>query len=435
MSSWLVGTLLLLLLTLALQLGMVAYAIYAFLATVLLSRFLSARWGASLEATRECSRLETKVGDTVAVRVHVINRGRLPVAWALLEDLLPRQALIHRPPALKIEGRRVLLTVLRGNQSRQVLYQIQCNRRGYYQLGPLVMETGDLFGLHRRYQVATDPQFLQVLPTIVPLEGYDVASRRPIGEVKMTYRLYEDPTRIAGVRAYQPGDPLSRVNWAATARTGELHSKVYEPSTIAGATLVLDFHRDSYSAQHEPFRSELAVTAAASIANALFEMRQQVGLITNARDAADRIRVEGWETDLRTRKAAREAASMLTESDRLRPIVVDTRRGPEQLMQIVETLARAELTDGLRLMELISETASRMPRDATVLALLASVTPEMAIALGSLKRRGFAVAAVVNVFDRNDYADASGPLVAQQIPTYHLPDETGISRVTSQFRF
>ena len=32
-------------------------------------------------------------------------------------------------------------------------YQLECNRRGFYQVGPLVMETGDLFGLHRRLRV------------------------------------------------------------------------------------------------------------------------------------------------------------------------------------------------------------------------------------------------------------------------------------------
>ena len=39
-----------------------------------------------------------------------------------------------------------------------------------------------------------------VYPKVVPLSGYDIASRRPIGEIRMTHRLFEDPTRIAGVR-------------------------------------------------------------------------------------------------------------------------------------------------------------------------------------------------------------------------------------------
>ena len=112
-----------------------------------------------------------------------------------------------------------------------------------------MLETGDLFGLHRRFRIVTEPVYIMVYPKVVPLPGYDLASRRPIGEIRLTHRLFEDPTRIAGVRYYQPGDPLNRVNWAATARTGVLHCKVYDASTIAGATIVLDFHQASYPAR------------------------------------------------------------------------------------------------------------------------------------------------------------------------------------------
>ena len=85
--------------------------------------------------------------------------------------------------------------------------------------------------------MGSEPHFVLVYPKVVPLEGYDLASRRPIGEVLLTHRLFEDPTRIAGVRGYEPGDPLNRIHWKATARTGSLHSKIHEPSTLSGATV------------------------------------------------------------------------------------------------------------------------------------------------------------------------------------------------------
>jgi len=141
-----------------------------------------------------------------------------------------------------VQGRRIHLSHLGSRERKRILYQLRCQRRGYYQLGPLVLETGDLFGLHRRYRVVTKPHFLIVYPRALPLRRYSIASRRPIGDIVLTHRLYEDPTRHAGIRAYQPGDPLNRVHWPATARTGTLHSHIYEPSVVAGATLVMDFH-------------------------------------------------------------------------------------------------------------------------------------------------------------------------------------------------
>jgi uncharacterized protein (DUF58 family) len=294
-------------------------------------------------------------------------------------------------------------------------YKLHLKLRGYYQIGPLVLETGDLFGLHRRYRVATEPHYLLVYPRVVPLEGYDITSRRPIGEVKLTHRLFEDPTRIAGVREYQAGDPLNRIHWRASARTGQLHCKIYEPTTVAGSTILLDFHKAGYHQQGEPFRSELAVTTAVSLAHALYLMGQQVGLVTNSRDAADRIRLEGWQGDHRTRTAARTSAAMKEDNTRLQPLIVETRRGIEQFQHIRETLARVELTDGLTFAQLVEETEGRLPRDATVLAVLADVPPETAMTLGSLRRQGYAVTAVLIAIEEGRLEQAHGRLLAEGI--------------------
>jgi uncharacterized protein (DUF58 family) len=332
-----------------------------------------------------------------------------------------------------VTGRRVNLSMLGSRGRRSILYQLTPTRRGYSQIGPLVLETGDLFGLHRRYRVASDPQFLLVMPKVIPLAGYEVSSKRPIGEVKMSYRLYEDPTRISGVRRYELVDPLNRVHGRATARTGVLHSKVYEPSTVVGATILLDFHTAAHERKHEPHRSELAVTAAASIANAVYLLGQQVGLVTNGGDAADRIRQEGWAHDHRSRAAALAAASVRDKSERLQPLVVPTRRGAEQLVRILETLARVELTDGLTLTQLIEETASRMPRDATVIAIVPGSSQESALALGMLRRRGFAVTVILNLFESYDFADAAGPYLAEGIQTRHLRDEQSIMEICRSY--
>jgi uncharacterized protein (DUF58 family) len=331
-----------------------------------------------------------------------------------------------------VKGHRLAVVMLRPYGRKTLNYQLHFAMRGYYQVGPMVLETGDLFGLHRRFRIVTDPVYIMVYPKVVPMPGYDIASRRPIGEIKLTHRLFEDPTRIAGVRAYQPGDPLNRVHWRATARTGVLHSKVYDASTIAGASIVLDFHRDSYPARHEPGRSELAVTAAVALANAVALMGQPIGLITNGRDAADRIRRRdelarraGPRAD---RAAVRRVAAMREDDDRLRPLIVPPGRGPEVFARIRETMARVELSDGLTFDRLLIEAEHRLPRDATVIAVLADVRHETAVSLGRLKRQGFAVSAVLLAFDEVERIDSAGPLIAEGIPVRALSDEEELYR-------
>src|SRR5262245_55458270 len=362
---WFLACLGILAAALILESGLLAYAMYVLLALLLLTRWLARSWIGGLAAERAVVHLgegegeerayglALEIGERVAVHVTLRNTGALPVPCVLLEDGLPKDALHPISPRLKVRGKRAQIAMLQTAGELEMKYQIEPLKRGYYQVGPLVLESGDLFGLHRRFRVLAEPKFVLVYPRIVPLTGYDIASRRPIGEGRIANRLYEDPTRIAGVRPYEMGDPLNRVHWRATARTGALHSKVHEPSTLTGATVLLDFHAAGYHRQGEPARSELAVTTALALANAVYTMGQQVGLAPNARDAADRLRTEARQREAGTRWAARAAGAMAEESDRLRPQLVETRRGVEQLQRIRELLARAELTDGLTFAQLV----------------------------------------------------------------------------------
>ena len=427
--KWVIGALLILGLSFAIGSDLLAYAMYSLLTLIVVSRWLSKNWASQLSATRESSQLTAEINDHIGVELELTNRGNLPVPWILLEDVLSKKSFQHTPPSLELQSSRIKLTMLRGGQKKKLQYHFKCNRRGFYQLGPTVLETGDLFGLHRRFQVQTEPQYLTVYPKVVPVDGYDLSSRRPIGEIKMAHRLFEDPTRIAGVRAYQEGDPLNRIHWRATARTAKLHSKIYESSTVAGLTIVLDFHANGFYTQHEPVRSELAVTAAISVANTIQLLGQQVGLLTNGRDAAERMRQQGWEVELDDREQARQAGAMMDENDRLHPLQVPTQRSSEQFYRIQELLARVEISDGLEFAPLLLEAQSRVPRDATVLAIVSKQNPQTTIALENMSRQGFAVSAMINVYDHTEYAQISGPMIAAGIDTYHLRDEDSIVHV------
>ena len=431
--KWILGAIVLLMIGTALQLGLLVYAMYALLSVLVLSQYLASQWIENVDAARECNRASAQIDEKVAVLLKLRNTGWLTISWLIWEDSLPKEALRQRPPRIKVEKRRYGITRLRPGDEVVLPYQVTFLMRGYYQIGPVMLETGDLFGLHRKYRVLTEPSYILIYPKVLPITGYDVASRRPIGEVRMTHRLFEDPTRISGVRPYERGDPMGRIHWKATARTGQLHSKTYESSSIAGATILLDFHKDRYSSLGEPYRSELAITSAASIANVVYQMGQQIGFVTNGRDAADRIREEGFRHEFATRKTAQKSASMSEDSDRLQPVTVQTRRGADQLMRILETLARVELTDGLTFAQLVSEADSRLPRDATIVALLPDVPPETAIALGNLRRRGFAVTAVVVMYDdERHYPDCLSRLAAERIDVRPVSDEAMLSNLCAE---
>jgi uncharacterized protein (DUF58 family) len=436
--KWLAGTIALLVLGLVFQLSLLIYAMYVLLGVLLLSRVFTRVWTSAIEAQRFSADEALEIGESLEVKVAARNTGRLAIPWLLLEDSLSREALTESPHHIKAEGARLAVARLEPGESKVFTYRVQFLMRGYYQLGPLLVETGDVFGLHRRFRVMTEPSFAQVPPKIVALEGYNLSSRRPIGEIRLAHRLFEDPTRVAGVRPYQKGDPLNRIHWRATARTGELQSRAYESSCVAGATFVLDFHTRSFVGSTGAGSAELAAVTVASLANAVCLMGQQMGFVSNGRDAADRIREEGWRADFLTRNDARNRAAEPQKNTRLRPVLLEAAKGEEQLAEILASLARLEHTDGLDFADMIREAASGISRDTTVVAVLGTVTPEIAVALGDVARRGLLVTAIVAAIDMDAVPDWARPpewaqmLLAQGIDFRIVNSEEAVSNLCAE---
>ena len=77
----------------------------------------------------------------------------------------------------------------------------------------------------------------RVVPRIVPVRS---ALNSPLGTAKATKGLYEEPSLFAGVRPYQPGDPMRRIHWKATARLGVPVSRRDDPAHEREVLIAVD---------------------------------------------------------------------------------------------------------------------------------------------------------------------------------------------------
>ena len=256
-----------------------AYSVYAFLLLVAIANVSSIAWLAGLDCTRSLGRTTLQMGDATDVEVTVHNRRGWPIPWIFMEDVFPEHC-------FKV-GAHSRLAVLMPGRSVTMHYRLTFSKRGYHRVGPMMMESGDLFGLQKRFRTGTEQDYVSVLPSIAYIDTFGIGSKRPQGPVKRSNRAYEDPSRLSGVREYVAGDPLNRIHWKASARTGELFTKQYAPSVVQGGTLVLDMHQDSFMPERAHERRELAITITASIGYLLHASGEQVGLLTNAFDAAE----------------------------------------------------------------------------------------------------------------------------------------------------
>jgi len=402
-----------------------AYSVYALLLVLLVSRIMAQGATESVTVTHTVDREDARIGEHVHVTVAVKNRRPWPIPWVFIDD--------NVPDLMPIEGRKSKVAFLLPGQTVTFDYQAVLNRRGYHRFGPTMVESGDLFGLHRRFKTSSSAAYVTVYPDILPIGHYEVGSKRPIGPVRFAHRIFEDPTRIAGVRKYAPGDALNRIHWKATARTGSLHSKIYEPSTVIGATLVLDFHQDKYRKEDGSLdidRGDTAVAVAASLAAFIARSGEQIGLFTNGRDAAEAAR---WERRVKQSAVRSVAAGEIGQKDvswRLRPFSIRARRGIDQANRLIDAFARVDFTDGLSLDESLTKYHGSIVRNSAMLVVTTRVTAGLALVLAEMKRVGFAVTVFI-VMDRSAYAEAQKYLLADNIDVIHIQNEDSLREVAT----
>lgn len=235
-----------------------------------------------------CQRLpsERRVfpGEYIELKLRVINRKLLPLPWIQVDDEIPiglasDTALTEGArPGYSFLSKAAALLWYTGVSWRHRLY---CKKRGYYQLGPITISSGDIFGFYPRAITEHLIDYIIVYPKIFPIAQLGIPSLHPLGETTAERRIFEDPTRVIGVRDYSPHDSLRRIHWKATARHQNLKVKVFEPTTTLKVALFLavdSFPHDRASTKDD---FELGISTAASVANHITDQGSPVGLFVN----------------------------------------------------------------------------------------------------------------------------------------------------------
>lgn len=419
--TWFIAGAMVLALAFLMQSPYVAFALYTFLLLLGVAHFSSLAWLSGLDCERTISHTMVQQGEDIEVEVKVTNARGWPIPWIFFED--------YYPLGFARRGDNKCLAILMPGRSITLKYVLTCPRRGYHRVGPILMESGDLFGLQKRFRTGERQDYVSVLPTVAYIETFNIASKRPQGPVRISNRIYADPTRISNIRQYIPGDPLNTIHWKATARTGVLHVKTHEPSSVQGGTLILDLHEESYVPEHKDERMELAITTVASIAYLLQMSGEQVGMITNARDAAEVARYEVEQRNTLMRRDMDTSVAGEEESTRINPLSVATMRSPIQSMKIVENLARVIPGRGLDAERLILSEFRRLPRDAALLPVVPIVTDSLALTLASMKENGFNVT-VFLIKHQKAYEDAAALLAPYAIHVFHIEHERNLHEIS-----
>jgi len=269
-------------------------------------------------------------------------------------------------------------------------YTLQCNARGVHKFGPTRLRSGDVFGFISNEESLENWQYLLVYPLVVPLTRFSLPARHPFGDRRAPRRLLEDPSRVIGVRDYVYGDSLRRIHWKATARTLQLQSKVYEPTTTYTMILFLNVNTQFDTVYGlQPELQELAICAAASVSNWALNEGYAVGLYANTLMFMPEESVY-TEAEPESKEEQELSATVAAQLKRRR-IHLPPATSEEQRSRIMDVLARIQPYFGSTLEDIIHAERSRLPAGATIVVITSTINDQLLDTLARLKQSGHAV--------------------------------------------
>jgi uncharacterized repeat protein (TIGR01451 family) len=238
----------------------------------------------SLSVEREVARERADPGEAVRVTVTVVNEG---------EALLPDVRVVDGvPDGLTVaDGSPRHATALRPGKRATFSYAVRA-RRGAHQFDPAtVLLRGFTGAVEREVAAPVDPpseptDASTATDRLACAPRLDEGSTVPLGPQTTGFAGHVS-TDLGGtgiefhsVREYRPGDPLSRVDWARVARTGEFAARQFREERAATVVTLLDTRESAYRAPapDAPTALERSVAAAGAVFTALLAAGNRAGI-------------------------------------------------------------------------------------------------------------------------------------------------------------
>jgi uncharacterized protein (DUF58 family) len=125
--------------------------------------------------------------------------------------------------------------------------------------------------------------YICVLPQKLESPEMDALMNKTLGETASKISLNEDMLSVDGIRRYERGDSVRRINWCATARCDELMVNTYRKAAEFKVQILLDVG-DGHTGELDEL-SECAISLASTAAKKLIDDGIPVALLSNGIDA------------------------------------------------------------------------------------------------------------------------------------------------------
>jgi len=230
-------------------------------------------------------------GEEVQMIEVISNHKLMPVLWLQLESEIDSHLQFQKQANLDIKHQqfhRSFFSILPFTRITRK-HTIKCIKRGFYTLKSAVLSCKDALNIIQTYEELSLYANLLVYPKIIPVENLNLPCHSWIGDTVVRRWIIDDPFMISGVRDYQYGDSMNRINWKSTARTGSI--KVYNTDYTSNTKIIIvlniQSNEESWDDGTDKELMEKAISYCASIAYCLISKGIETGFCCNCHSSQD----------------------------------------------------------------------------------------------------------------------------------------------------
>lgn len=347
----------------------VFFLLYLALISVGLAYLLARRGLSNLEAGSWLDRPQATVGDILTVTYTLRSAAHLPKPW--LE--------VHSPSTLPVAIPGRVLS-LRPRTSRTWAARVPLTDRGQYRVDPMVVRTGDPFGLFESVASVGPGAALLVYPRVETLTAWHLPPAAIEGAASRAEQGAHLTPLATSVRPYTPGDAFNRIHWRSSARHQELQVKEFDVEPSADIWIFLDLDRSPHTGNGEHATIESSISTAAALA---------VHALTDGRGVG-------------------------MEAVGLRRATIAVDRGARQQHKILSLLAVAQAEGGTPLVEMLVEGGHHMRRGTVAVVVTPSLDRSWVATLATLRSAG--VSPIACIIEPLAHATSSLLAAGQEAP-------------------
>ncbi len=316
-------------------------------------------------------------GEEAEIVCIVRNPSPTPRYFLSLQDSLPQGAERAEDPPLFNLG---------AGESSQITQRVRFLRRGVFTSLAFEASAMDPLGIFSFSKKISGAEEWTVYPAPLVLHELSILGAERHGWQSVARAaLRGGSVEPDGTRRYVSGDPLRRIHWRQTARTGALSVIEYEEAVSVNITLAVDCNRDAILPASEEDTLEVAIRAAASLAQACLASGAAVGMMAVGLPE----NLERSQNLFFPLPELGGGPGNRANPDAAPPgIFLPPGRGDGHLVPVLDALARVESFSRSPFCETLAAWSAEIPRGSAVIALTADPDLDFAGTLALLAARG-----------------------------------------------